>query len=108
MKYRYYRLASKSDFHALYTIHDHGGGGGGGRIIIPSFSPARILLGSSFILRAQRFPREQVEGQVEDPSIDRSIIRLSRTRLLSHQSKDGPREAELVHTIVTTTLADAT
>lgn len=73
MKYRYYRLASKSDFHALYTIHDHGGGGGGGRIIIPSFSPARILLGSSFILRAQRFPREQVEGQVEDPSIDRSI-----------------------------------
>lgn len=50
-----------------------GEGGGGGRIIIPSFSPARILLGSSFILRAQRFPREQVEGQVEDPSIDRSI-----------------------------------
>lgn len=49
------------------------GGGEGGRIIIPSFSPARILLGSSFILRAQRFPREQVEGQVEDPSIDRSI-----------------------------------
>lgn len=67
MKYRYYRLASKSDFHALYTT-------AGGGIIIPSFSPARILHEPRIIFHSSSAAfSPRTEGQVEDRPIDRSI-----------------------------------
>lgn len=83
----------------------------GGRIItIPCFSPARKnpawILGSSFILGTQCFPREPRDKWKILRSIDRSIDHTPLKAAPSLLPVQGWSESP--YTIVTTTLTDAT